>query len=83
MYGPQENHKGEMTSVAWQLFQQQKRGEALELFDGSADFLRDFVYVDDCVAVNLHFLEHPATGIFNVGPARPVASRRSRESRSG
>ena len=29
--------------------------------------MRDFVYVDDCVAVNLHFLEHPTSGIFNVG----------------
>ena len=70
VYGPQENHKDEMTSVAWQLFQKQKRGEALELFEGSAEFLRDFVYVDDCVAVNLHFLEHPASGIFNVGTGK-------------
>ena len=59
-----------MTSVAWQLFQKHKRGETLELFDGSANFLRDFVYVDDCVAVGLYFLEHPASGIFNVGTGK-------------
>jgi ADP-L-glycero-D-manno-heptose 6-epimerase len=30
--------------------------------------VRDFVYVEDAVAMNLHFLEHPeASGIFNCG----------------
>jgi ADP-L-glycero-D-manno-heptose 6-epimerase len=69
-YGPQENHKAAMTSVAWQLFHQHKAGEPFELFEGSAEFLRDFVYVDDCVAANLHFLRSSASGIFNVGTGR-------------
>jgi ADP-L-glycero-D-manno-heptose 6-epimerase len=40
----------------------------LELFEGSGDFRRDFVHVDDAVALNLFFFEHPElSGIFNCG----------------
>ena len=38
---------------------------------GPGEQTRDFVFVDDVVAVNLWFLEHPeASGIFNVGTGR-------------
>ena len=45
----------------------------MRLFEGSGGYgdgeqRRDFVHVDDVVAVNLHFRDHPArSGIFNVG----------------
>ena len=68
VYGPQENHKGRMASVVYQFHRQASAGEPLRLFAGSREFLRDFVYVEDAVEMNLHFLEHPATsGIFNCG----------------
>jgi ADP-L-glycero-D-manno-heptose 6-epimerase len=36
--------------------------------------MRDFVYVDDVVAVNLWFFDHPAqSGIFNLGTGRAQA----------
>jgi ADP-L-glycero-D-manno-heptose 6-epimerase len=28
---------------------------------------RDFIHIDDVVAVNMHFLDHPHSGIYNVG----------------
>ena len=46
------------------------------MFGGSGGYeagqqLRDFVWVEDVVDVNLHFLEHPeAQGTFNVGTGR-------------
>ena len=67
VYGPQENHKGSMASVAFHQFHQSKDGRSMRLFEGSEGFLRDFVFVDDAVDVNLHFLRTGASGIFNCG----------------
>jgi ADP-L-glycero-D-manno-heptose 6-epimerase len=73
VYGPREQHKGGMASVAWHLSRQLDKGENPRLFkgcDGYADGeqRRDFVYVDDVVDVNLWFLDHAdRSGIFNVG----------------
>jgi ADP-L-glycero-D-manno-heptose 6-epimerase len=76
VYGPREQHKGEMASVAWQLSRQLDRGENPRLFGGSDGYAdgeqrRDFVHVDDVVAVNLWFLDHAnRSGIFNIGTGR-------------
>jgi len=76
VYGPGEAHKGSMASVAYHLNRQiLDEGEA-RLFEGSAGYepgeqRRDFVFVDDVVAVNLWFLRHAErSGIFNVGTGR-------------
>jgi len=68
VYGPQENHKGRMASVVLHFHQQIARGEPLKIFEGSQGFRRDFVHVDDAVAVNLFLLDNPLVrGIFNCG----------------
>ena len=68
VYGPHEHHKGRMASVVFKFHGQCKAGEPLKVFEGSDGFVRDFVWVDDVSAVNMHFLEHPdRTGIYNVG----------------
>ncbi|MES2770906.1 MAG: ADP-glyceromanno-heptose 6-epimerase [Pseudomonadota bacterium] len=76
VYGPRESHKGRMASVAYHHRQQFQTQGKVKLFagcDGYADGAqqRDFVYVDDVVKVNLHFLDHPEhSGIFNLGTGR-------------
>ena len=76
VYGPREQHKGDMSSVAFKLHNQILAGENVKLFgeyDGYGPGMqtRDFVYVDDVVSVNLWFAEHPEkSGIFNLGPAK-------------
>jgi ADP-L-glycero-D-manno-heptose 6-epimerase len=76
VYGPRENHKGEMSSVAFHLNTQIKNGENPKLFgayDGyeNGGQKRDFIFVDDCVKVNLWFLDNPdKSGIFNLGTGR-------------
>ncbi len=71
VYGPQEAHKGRMASVVHQFHRQIQAGGALRVFAGSEGFRRDFVFVDDCVAVNLHFLDEGRTsGVFNCGSGR-------------
>jgi len=69
VYGPGEEHKGPMASVAWQCFAALKRGESPRVFAGSDSIRRDFVYVADVAAVNLHFLDAqpPGLRIVNVG----------------
>ncbi len=76
VYGPREQHKGSMSSVAFHFDKQLGTGGSVRLFagcDGYADGeqRRDFVYVGDACAVNLWFLEHPEiSGIFNLGTGR-------------
>lgn len=67
VYGPQENHKGSMASVAFHFFNQLKENGTMKLFEGSDGFNRDFIHVDDVVKVNMHFLDHSTSGIFNCG----------------
>ena len=76
VYGPGESHKGPMASIAWRLHRQVRQDGEARLFDGSDGYgageqLRDFVYVDDVVDVNLWFGRHAElSGIFNVGTGR-------------
>ena len=76
VYGPQEQHKGTMASVAFHLHNQLKDNEEIKLFEGSDGYedgeqRRDFIYVEDVVKVNLWFLENQkVSGIFNVGTGK-------------
>ena len=76
VYGPRESHKGRMASVAFHFFNQYRRDGKVRLFEGSGDYgpggqIRDFVFVDDVVRMNLHFLDKPElSGIFNAGTGR-------------
>ena len=74
MFGPNEYHKGEMMSLVAKRFDDAKSGKPVRLFkshrDGIADGeqKRDFIYVDDAVAVVRWLLDTPSvSGIFNVG----------------
>lgn len=73
VYGPREQHKGGMASVAWHFHNQILSDDRCRLFEGSGGYAageqrRDFIHVDDAVAVNLWFMEHPdQSGVFNVG----------------
>ena len=76
VYGPREQHKGRMASVAYHHFNQYRETGKVRLFEGSGGYAngeqrRDFVFVEDVVKVNLDFLDHPQrSGIFNLGTGR-------------
>jgi ADP-L-glycero-D-manno-heptose 6-epimerase len=76
VYGPREQHKGRMASVAFHHFHQLSTTGKVKLFGAYGGYAageqsRDFVFVDDVVKVNLWFLGHPdRSGIFNVGTGR-------------
>ena len=72
VYGPREAHKGRMASVAFHFFNQYQAEGKVRLFEGcdgygNGEQRRDFVFIDDVVKVNLHFLDSGASGIFNLG----------------
>jgi ADP-L-glycero-D-manno-heptose 6-epimerase len=76
VYGPREQHKGRMASVAFHHFNQFRETGKVRLFGeyggyAAGEQQRDFVFVDDVVAVNLWFLQHAeANGIVNLGTGR-------------
>ncbi|PSJ42797.1 ADP-glyceromanno-heptose 6-epimerase [Zobellella taiwanensis] len=76
VYGPREQHKGSMSSVAFHLNTQLHKGENPKLFEGCDGFgnggqMRDFIYVGDVCRVNLWFWQNPeVSGIFNCGTGR-------------
>jgi ADP-L-glycero-D-manno-heptose 6-epimerase len=73
VYGPREQHKGRMASVAFHFFNQYRAQGKVRLFEGSGGFgngeqQRDFVSVEDVVKVNTYFLDNPLkSGIYNCG----------------
>ena len=74
VFGPNEYHKGDMMSLVAKRFDDAKAGKPIRLFKshraGVADGeqKRDFIYVDDAIAVVRWLVETPAvSGIFNVG----------------
>ncbi|MFV2060211.1 MAG: ADP-glyceromanno-heptose 6-epimerase [Gammaproteobacteria bacterium] len=73
VYGPREQHKGTMSSVAFHVNNQIKENAVAKLFEGydgygNGEQSRDFVYVGDAVNVNLWFMDNPdKSGIFNLG----------------
>jgi ADP-L-glycero-D-manno-heptose 6-epimerase len=76
VYGPREQHKGRMASVAFHQFNQFRAEGKVKLFGEYGGYapgaqMRDFVFVDDVVAVNLWFFDHPdKSGVFNLGSGR-------------
>ncbi|MBN8966043.1 MAG: ADP-glyceromanno-heptose 6-epimerase [Rhizobiales bacterium] len=82
VFGPNEYHKGEMMSLVAKRFDDVKAGRTVRLFkshrDGIADGeqKRDFIYVDDAVAVVRWLLETPqVSGLFNVGTGQARSFR--------
>jgi ADP-L-glycero-D-manno-heptose 6-epimerase len=77
VFGPNEYHKGEMMSLIAKRFDDAKAGIPVRLFKShrpeiaDGDQRRDFIYVDDAVAVVRWLLEaREVSGIFNVGTGK-------------
>jgi len=73
VFGPGEDRKGRMASVAYQAFKKyhiEKSIEYMELFPGNPR--RDFIHVDDIVNANIHAMEIGSTGTFDIGTTTPI-----------
>jgi ADP-L-glycero-D-manno-heptose 6-epimerase len=77
VFGPNEDHKGEMRSVVQKAYEQIRERGSVRLFksyrpeyrDGEQQ--RDFIYVKDAVEMTLHLAESGPIGLFNVGSGTP------------
>jgi ADP-L-glycero-D-manno-heptose 6-epimerase len=74
VFGPNEYHKGEMASLIYKAYHQVLSNGELKLFKSynsvykDGEFLRDFIYVKDCVDVLMWSLHNRLVkGIFNLG----------------
>lgn len=75
VYGPHEQHKGRMASVAFHQYFQFKKEGRVRLFEGCLGYgngcqMRDFVYVEDVINVAMYFMTAGKSGIFNCGSGR-------------
>ena len=76
VFGPNEDHKGDMRSLVNKAFDQINSTGKLQLFRShnpdyaDGEFGRDFVYVKDAVDMTLHFMDSGVGGLFNVGSGR-------------
>jgi len=71
VYGKGEDHKGEQASPYHKFSQQIKQFNTINLFEGSENYLRDFVPVEQVVDTHIKFLDVSESGIWNVGTGKP------------
>jgi ADP-L-glycero-D-manno-heptose 6-epimerase len=74
VFGPNENHKGEMRSLVNKAYTQVQETGEIRLFKSykpeyaDGEQRRDFLYVKDAVDMTLYLAGHPrANGLFNIG----------------
>jgi ADP-L-glycero-D-manno-heptose 6-epimerase len=77
VFGPNENHKGDMRSVVCKSYTEVMNTGVIHLFKSylpefkDGEQRRDFLYVKDAVAMTLHLGANPAAnGIFNIGSGK-------------
>lgn len=67
VYGPGEKHKGEMKSVIGKFLDNIILNDKLQLFEGSENIYRDFIFIDDVCDICMFFLDNNFSGLYNVG----------------
>jgi len=79
VFGPYEDHKGDMRSVVSKSYEQIRKAGEVKLFKSyrteykDGEQMRDFIYVKDAVDATLHFALQPAEapgGLFNCGTGK-------------
>ena len=71
VYGKGEDHKGNQASPVQKFTEQIKETGKLKLFEGSRNFKRDFICVDDIVDIVLN--NNKPSGIYDLGTSNPTS----------
>jgi len=71
VYGSGEDHKKDQASPISKFTKQVKETGKLKLFEGSSNFLRDFICVEDIVEIVLN--NKKPSGIYDLGTSKPVS----------
>lgn len=77
VFGPNEYHKGSMTSVVYNAFHQIKESGSVNLFKSyhpdysDGEQMRDFIYVKDVISIIYWLMKNPKiNGVYNVGTGK-------------
>ncbi|MGB9638466.1 MAG: ADP-glyceromanno-heptose 6-epimerase [bacterium] len=81
VYGFYEEHKGFMASVIFHFFNQVLKENIIKVFEGSNNFYRDFIFVNDVVNINIILFKlitegkelNKLSGIYDCGTSKPVS----------
>lgn len=67
VYGPNEYHKGRMSSVILKWYNELKNTGKIKIFENSHDYSRDFIYVEDVCRVAYNAFANPKPGVYDLG----------------
>ena len=75
VYGRGEENKGKMASMAYKMNNEYLKDKKISLFKGTDGYndgeqMRDFIYIDDVVSINIFFMEKSFHDIYNVGTGK-------------
>ena len=70
VYGSGEAHKGGQASPYHQFEKQARETGRIRVFEGSRDYQRDFVPVEQIIQTHLAFLNVKQSGVFNIGTGK-------------
>ena len=67
VYGPNEYHKGRMSSVILKWYNELKQTGRIKIFENSSYYKRDFIYVEDVCRVAYNAFANPRAGVYDLG----------------
>jgi ADP-L-glycero-D-manno-heptose 6-epimerase len=70
VYGKNEDHKGDMASVIHKFLNQSKNYGTIKVFEGSENFFRDFIHINDVISATIDAKNFNNSGIYNVGTGK-------------
>tara|TARA_B100000700_G_scaffold185654_1_gene204509 strand:+ start:4058 stop:4918 length:861 start_codon:yes stop_codon:yes gene_type:complete len=70
VYGKNEEHKKDMASPVHKFWKQANDTGIIKVFEGSEEFYRDFIHVDDVVNITYNAQYFTNSGIYNVGTGK-------------
>ena len=73
VHGPHEDHKGDQASPYHKFEKQAKETGVIKLFEGSENYLRDFVPVETVIDIHKKFFNVNETGLWNVGTGQATS----------
>lgn len=71
VYGPNEDHKLDQSSPYHKFKKQFEETGRIKLFEGSENFYRDFISVEDVIQRKLSAFENKQNGIYDIGTSKP------------
>ena len=67
VYGHHEHHKGNMASPVHKFTMQARDTGKIQIFEGSENYLRDFINIEDVVKITIEASNLAQAGVYNVG----------------